>query len=1081
MAGIKDRLIQFILRGKDELSPAAQKSADALDSVRQEAEGLGKALDSAKDARGLVKSLENTQRAVEQSRQGLQDTERRVTELREALNNAPEAAGLQQSLKDAEREASRTRRALLALNGTLGDQEKAARAAGVDTNNLADEERRLASEVAGAKTALAENGQQLKALQREQAAAARGAAEHTSRLEAGRDAMARGAKQVLSFAAAYVSLNAVFGLVQRGLNLVGTGIRSVITDGSDKEQALAQLEAALVSTGNAAGFTGEQLLEMADDFEKSSMLTAEQVQAAQTRLLSYTDIVGEQFPAAMQIVIDQQQRLGISAEQSAEIVGRALQSPVEAMTTLGRQGFKLEDGQKRLLKQLVATGRTAEAQAVIMDMMTEAYGGSAAAARMDTAAGLWKGLTDRFGDFASRVSNSGAFDFVKQKLAEVAESIEQMDKDGRLDALATSLSNAFIQGAQKVEEFATRLLDVDFKKLTDDSAAWLNQFGEKIDSTIRSVELLTTPLRVAANVVTGFASGAAAAFTGIVRGSLAVIQTVARAIPDALGGESIRAGLKSTADAVTEFQSMLIEQAKQDGTDLKDIWNNSTAGVKQAAVEQTAVVKAELDSRRVLDQAYADELVANQGRIKAAALDAAISGTQAIAGIADALKLIDTADTSAQFEGLRGALLRAFRDGKISQDEYQQSTGLLQGKLRSLGSTTAATSDELDDLKSIMSGIARAANEVDFNRLRAAMRKAYSDGKISAEEFAQAQAELNEKVAQLKPAAESSTRAVRQQAEALTESTEAAGSSIRRLSSDTEEASGGMNWFAEVLTRARTPLAELSEAALAAFDAMQGINSVNRDIDTSSIDKTAESLQQAKEQALAFQGALDLEGSRASGLGQWMMQTFIRSEQVKVSYLEQKYALQSLMASYESGSITTERFSRSAASARRNLNLLDESDLSSLEGAIDAAKQKMQALSDSTRSTLDGLQMELLQLKGTEEEIEKARFSSRRQQLELQQVDARQTGDKTAIANIQQALRTLDEIERASATKRDREAQQKQVEQAAKTVPAPVQPQAPAKIIRLETRQGTVQLGLQNDEDETKLLGILESAGLRSR
>ena len=47
MAGIKERLIQFVLRGKDELSPEAKKSAEALEGVRQEAEVLGKALATA--------------------------------------------------------------------------------------------------------------------------------------------------------------------------------------------------------------------------------------------------------------------------------------------------------------------------------------------------------------------------------------------------------------------------------------------------------------------------------------------------------------------------------------------------------------------------------------------------------------------------------------------------------------------------------------------------------------------------------------------------------------------------------------------------------------------------------------------------------------------------------------------------------------------------------------------------------------------------------------------------------------------------------------------------------------------------
>jgi len=274
--------------------------------------------------------------------------------------------------------------------------------------------------------------------------------------------------------------------------------------------------------------------------------------------------------------------------------------------------------------------------------------------------------------------------------------------------------------------------------------------------------------------------------------------------------------------------------------------------------------------------------------------------------------------------------------------------------------------------------------------------------------------------------------------------------------------------------------AEFGEAGFDTWNAWSQTG--DRNIDTSSLEKTAESLQKAKEQALAFQAALDLEGSRASGLGQWMMQTFIRSEQVKVSFLGQKRVLQDLMRDYESGSITTETFARRAASARANLNLLDESDLSSLDSAIESAKQQMQSLGDSTRSTLDGLKMELLQLKGTEEEIEAARFASRRRDLQAQQAEARQSGDGAAVANLQQALRTLSEIERETVNKRVQETQQKASAQAAVVAPIAAQPQQLPKIIRLETRQGqAVELGLQSDTDETRLLGILESAGLRSR
>ena len=47
---IKDRLIQFVLRGKDELSPEVKKSEEALAALGKEADELGKSLDAARNA-----------------------------------------------------------------------------------------------------------------------------------------------------------------------------------------------------------------------------------------------------------------------------------------------------------------------------------------------------------------------------------------------------------------------------------------------------------------------------------------------------------------------------------------------------------------------------------------------------------------------------------------------------------------------------------------------------------------------------------------------------------------------------------------------------------------------------------------------------------------------------------------------------------------------------------------------------------------------------------------------------------------------------------------------------------------------
>lgn len=1083
---IKDRLIQFVLRGKDELSPEAKKSAEALAAVSAEAEELGKVLDSAKDARGLAKGLEATQRAAEQAERGLVQTDLQIKELRDALNQSPGSAGLEQSLKDTEREARRLQRGLDGLREKLKQQEAAARAAGIDTNNLADEEKRLAAEVDKAKVALDANSQQLKVLQREQAAAARTTAEHASRVEDARGAMSTGAKQVLAFAAAYISLNAVVGVFQGGLRLVAQGIRAVAMEGSDKQQALAQLESALASTGRQAEFTTQQLLDMADGLEASSMLTAEQAQSAQTRLLSYTNVAATEFPRAMQIIIDQQQRLGISVEQSAEIVGRALQSPSEAIATLGRQGFKLEDGQKRLLKQLEATGKTAEAQAIIMDMLAEAYGGSAAAARMNTAAGLWKGLTDRVGDFTSRVANSGAFDFIQRKLVELSTYLDEMANDGRLDVLAKGLSDAFIQGAEKVEAFAKKLLDIDFKKLTEDSGGWLSDFGSKIDEATTRLQLFVAPFRTLFSGLTaGFATLGLAA-TEFAANLAAPFLAAGEAIADAFNLEGLKAKIQASRQSINDLQAGLLEQIERDGQDIRDAWDTTTqAAVENAQDQQAAAVAAEA-AKLAAAQATASKVAELNEGFAQQAVEASATGQRAITDMADALKLIDTASSVQQLEGLRGALLTTYQDGRISQEQFAQATSLLNEKLTTLGGAAAGTGDSLTglsedfgDLGSIMRAVGSAMNEVDFNRLRTGIRKAYSEGKISADEFAKAQAELNKRIKDLKPSADKGTEALGEQRKAIDANMQSARRGISDVGDAAEEASGGLDFFGAVMTAARTPLANMSKAALEAFDALRGIKNTDVELDTSSADKTGEALARVREEAKGLQAEMGLLGSRDYGFGTWMRETALRSREVQAEYLAQKLRLQELTEGYSSGAMSAAAFARAARSAKGDLKLLDESDLSGLESSIQSAEQQMKQLGDSSRSTLESLQDELDKLEGREADAERRRFAARQRELEVQLDAAQAAGDRNAVANAQRSISVLRQIETATAQKRQQDEQQKRLTAAA---PAPAAAASgPQKVIRLETTRGkAVEVAVNSAADETNLLGILEEAGMRT-
>jgi len=181
---------------------------------------------------------------------------------------------------------------------------------------------------------------------------------------------------------------AVLGAIGGAISVVGitSAIAKIKQETIDAEKEQTQLAAAIKSTGGAAGWSVERLNAMADSMEKTSTFSAGQINQAQTRMLSYAGVVGEQFPRAMQAVIDMSERMGYEVTASAETIGKALDVPSEGLTALSKQGFRFTDAQKELVKQFERTGQTAKAQDIILQALESSYGGAAQAAR-DTLGG----------------------------------------------------------------------------------------------------------------------------------------------------------------------------------------------------------------------------------------------------------------------------------------------------------------------------------------------------------------------------------------------------------------------------------------------------------------------------------------------------------------------------------------------------------------------------------------------------------------------------------------------------------------------------------------------------------------------
>ena len=164
------------------------------------------------------------------------------------------------------------------------------------------------------------------------------------------------------------------------LPLAGIGFASVKAFDA-QEKALAQVEAGIKSTGNAAGFTSEQFQKMASELQSVTIFGDEEILGGVTaQLLTFTNITEEQFARTQVAALDLATRLDGDLKSASIQLGKALNDPIANLSALSRSGIQFSDDQKQLINTLAETGRLAEAQTIILDELEKQYGGSAEAA-----------------------------------------------------------------------------------------------------------------------------------------------------------------------------------------------------------------------------------------------------------------------------------------------------------------------------------------------------------------------------------------------------------------------------------------------------------------------------------------------------------------------------------------------------------------------------------------------------------------------------------------------------------------------------------------------------------------------------
>lgn len=201
----------------------------------------------------------------------------------------------------------------------------------------------------------------------------------------------------------------------------------------EQEMAFRKIEGQVTATGMAAKRTAGQIIELANTLQSiSNFSDAEILEGVMSQLLKFQKITGDTFDRAAASIVDMAAVTG-SLEGAAQAVGMALESPIEGITRLRRQGIIFSEEQKAQIQNFVETNRLAEAQGVILEKLQGTFGGMAEkmAEPVIQLKNAWGDLQDELGYGIMNATNDFATKLIP-KINEATDFFAAMNYQVRL-------------------------------------------------------------------------------------------------------------------------------------------------------------------------------------------------------------------------------------------------------------------------------------------------------------------------------------------------------------------------------------------------------------------------------------------------------------------------------------------------------------------------------------------------------------------------------------------------------------------------------------------------------------------------
>lgn len=232
-----------------------------------------------------------------------------------------------------------------------------------------------------------------------------------------------------------------------------------------QKEAVSVMNQVLKSTGAEAWTSSAELQKMAASLQQVTNYGDETITSMHGVLLGFRNITGKNFEHASKAILDMATVMKMDLSSAAQVVGKALDDPINGLGSLSRQGFHFTEQQKQMLKAMVEAGDMMGAQKIILEELDGTYGGAAeAAADLGTQVKNSAGeVIEGFGKvFSFLGEHSGALKLTKEALDAIAGAFNDVERNA-----------ARLSGGDKYNAWYEGLEDTErLKEATDQLALW---------------------------------------------------------------------------------------------------------------------------------------------------------------------------------------------------------------------------------------------------------------------------------------------------------------------------------------------------------------------------------------------------------------------------------------------------------------------------------------------------------------------------------------------------------------------------------------------------------------------------------